>query len=294
MSQASSKCKLKATLIRNEKEASKVAAIVEALERDRDRLKHKAEMLSVVTEGLGQGATEHYSTALLRRLLDPSWIDKVLAMPDEVIVARLKELADEGSLAAAAAAAAHMEELPAPLHFVALLMTLMLWAEPRFTAIHNRNLETGETSLPPQEAWSAIAGHLELSQQQLATLTTLSSSMAASMEPMYAAIEQAARDGLLVAAQQQQQQVLPQQQQARMHAESMLVRQQSLALLQIQVIGLQMGILAINTLSVRQMALLQSLSYPWCPRIDLVLSGLQQQQQQQQQQPQQQQQQQAV
>lgn len=25
----------------------------------------------------GQGATEHYSTALLRRLLDPSWIDKV-------------------------------------------------------------------------------------------------------------------------------------------------------------------------------------------------------------------------
>lgn len=35
MSQASSKCKLKATLIRNEKEASKVAAIVEALERDR-------------------------------------------------------------------------------------------------------------------------------------------------------------------------------------------------------------------------------------------------------------------
>ncbi|WIA35796.1 hypothetical protein OEZ86_004185 [Tetradesmus obliquus] len=353
MSQASSKCKLKATLIRNEKEASKVAAIVEALERDRDRLKHKAEMLSVVTEGLGvvveymallqqhhpasplqhmqhlelqiqqalqqldesqpglqhtapnchsstqriaaaaarsgcagQGATEHYSTALLRRLLDPSWIDKVLAMPDEVIVARLKELADEGSLAAAAAAAAHMEELPAPLHFVALLMTLMLWAEPRFTAIHNRNLETGEMSLPPQEAWSAIAGHLELSQQQLATLTTLSSSMAASMEPMYAAIEQAARDGLLVAAQQQQQQqqqVLPQQQQARMHAESMLVRQQSLALLQMQVIGLQMGILAINTLSVRQMALLQALSYPWCPRIDLVLSGLQQQQPQQQQ-----------
>jgi hypothetical protein len=38
---------------------------------------------------------------------------------------------------------------------------------------------------------------------------------------------------------------------------------------------LQMGILAINTLTVRQMALLQTLSYPWCPRIDLVLADLQ-------------------
>jgi hypothetical protein len=27
--------------------------------------------------GAGQSATEHYSTALLRRLLDPSWINKV-------------------------------------------------------------------------------------------------------------------------------------------------------------------------------------------------------------------------
>jgi hypothetical protein len=36
-----------------------------------------------------------------------------------------------------------------------------------------------------------------------------------------------------------------------------------------------MGILAINTLTVRQMALLQALSYPWCLRIDLVLADLQ-------------------
>jgi hypothetical protein len=42
-----------------------------------------------------------------------------------------------------------------------------------------------------------------------------------------------------------------------------------------------MGILAINTLTVRQMALLQTLSYPWCPRIDLVLADLQEPQQQQ-------------
>jgi hypothetical protein len=59
--------------------------------------------------------------------------------------------ATDSSLSAAAAAVLYPEQLPAPLQFVALLMTLMLWAEPRFTAIHNCNLETMQPSLPTQE-----------------------------------------------------------------------------------------------------------------------------------------------
>jgi hypothetical protein len=60
---------------------------------------------------------------------------------------------------------------------------------------------------------------------------------------MYAAIEAAAKEGLLIAQQQEQQHgvqpQLPQQQLELMHAQSVLVREQSVALLQMQVLGLQ-------------------------------------------------------
>jgi hypothetical protein len=76
--------------------------------------------------------------------------------------------------------------------------------------------------------------------------------MQAAVAPLYQSIGQGARQALEMTAQQEQQ-----PQQRLLHAHSEVVQQQGSALSKIKMMALQMGIVTVNTLTMRQLALQQ-------------------------------------
>jgi hypothetical protein len=76
--------------------------------------------------------------------------------------------------------------------------------------------------------------------------------MQAAVAPLYQSIGQGARQALEMTAQQEQQ-----PQQRLLHAHSEVVQQQGSALPKIKMMALQMGIVTVNTLTMRQLALQQ-------------------------------------
>lgn len=105
----------------------------------------------------------------------------------------------------------------------------------------------------------------------------MSQLMESAIMPLFKSLGETAQQGLDVTQLQEQQQAkqqLPQRQRQLLHAQASILQKQHSMLKQWQIWGLQLGILSINTLSLRQMGLLQVLSYPNAPRMDLVLRDL--------------------
>lgn len=149
------------------------------------------------------------------------------------------------------------------------MLTMLFFDEKRFMSIQHINLETRQTLCPPHDFWASVGLQMQLNPKQIATLTAMNDLMEANLRPLLSEIGRGATQALAM-AEQQQDQPAP----WLLQAQGEVVQQQGSALARIKMLVLQMGIVTVHTLTLRQMALQQSLCYPFCPRMDLILEGM--------------------
>ncbi|WIA38817.1 hypothetical protein OEZ86_002098 [Tetradesmus obliquus] len=165
------------------------------------------------------------------------------------------------------------------LEYAGILTTLMLWDEDRYRRIQNMNLDSLEPAdSAPQEYWSSIADCLELSQDQAGMLGICQDRRDARTQPLMQRINVTAATGLRVAQMQEREQqqedkpVLPQRPQL-LHAQARVQQRFESLLKQWQLLEVEMDLVSLNTLSLEQLGMLQVLSFPRCPRIEMVIRG---------------------